>query len=111
MLDHTADLELPEVGTFVWYSREQTPCLGKVVELDPTLPRPLTVHVYDPLRSRGGLPSARFVARRLEAGVREISGIHDQLFLAQIRFGFEALTEEGYLKKRDRERLKKCLSL
>jgi hypothetical protein len=110
-LDHAADLELPEVGSFVWYSQDRAPCLGKVVELDPTLPRPLTVHVYDPQPSKGGLQSARFEARRPEAGAREVSGIHDQLFLAQIRFGFEALTAEGYLRKKDRKRLKKCLSL
>ena len=35
-LDHTADLELPEVGSFVWYSKDQTPRLGRVVELDAT---------------------------------------------------------------------------
>ena len=110
-LDHTADLDLPEVGSFVWYSQDRAPCLGRVVELDPTLPRPLTVHVYDPQTTKGGLPAARFQARRPEAGVREVSGIHDQLFLAQIRFGFDSLTAEGFLRKGDRTRLKKCLTL
>ena len=111
MLDHTADLRLPEIGSFVWYSKDREPCLGKVVELDPTLPRPLTVQVFDPLPSKGGLPSARFVARRPETDGREVSGIHEQLFLAQVRFGFEALTAEGYLRRKDRNRLRKCLTL
>ena len=109
-LDYTTDLLVPEVGSFVWYSREQAPRLGKVVEVDPTLPRPITVHIYDPAAS-DKLHLARFSARRPEAGAREVSGIHDQLFLAEVRFGFDTLTPAGYLKKVVREQLRKRLTL
>ena len=104
------ELQLPKVGSFVWYSFEQAPRLGQVVELDPTLPRPLTVLVYDPVDTTGSPLTTRYEPRKPESGVREESGIYDQMFLSQVRFGFESLTTEGLLRKQDRERLQRCLS-
>ena len=111
MLDSSAGMELPEIGSFVWYSVNQAPRLGKVSEIDPTLPRPVTVVIYDPQPSSADLTGARFEPRRIEENSREVSGVHDQLFLSQVRFGFQSLTAGGFLRKQDKKRLKKCLSL
>ena len=54
LLDTTHDLVLPEIGAFVWYSEKQRPRLGQVTGLDPTLPRPVTVRIFEP---RGGATS------------------------------------------------------
>lgn len=49
LLETDEDLPVPEVGTYVWFSVEQSPRLGKVVEIDPSSVRPITVHLYSPV--------------------------------------------------------------
>ena len=109
-LDSSAGVELPEIGSFVWHSVNQAPRLDKVSEMDPTLSRPVTVMIYDPQPSSADLTVTRFEPRRTEESSREVSGIHDQLFLSQVRFGFQSLTAGGFLRKQGKTRLKKCLS-
>ena len=84
--------------------------LLQVLEVDPTLPRPITVRIFKRVSERGPLHLARFVMTPREGGRMDESGTLDQLFLSQVRFGFPELSPSGHLKPKDRQRLHHCLS-
>ena len=60
LLDTTYDLQLPQVGHFVWFVERQRPRLGQVTGLDPTLPRPITVRLFEPRGGATSLAAASF---------------------------------------------------
>ena len=109
LLDASSDLVLPSVGEFVWYSFDRLPRLGRVVGLDPTTARPVTVRVFVPRSGAKSLPLATYKPKPQGDEDREASGCYDVLHLSQIRFGFQALTGEGKLPASARKRLRSCL--
>ena len=60
LLDTLADISVPEVDSFVWFSEDQQPRLGKVLEVDPSVSRPITVHLYSPQAGAKDITRARF---------------------------------------------------
>ena len=106
MLDSSSDVKVPKVGEYVWYAVKQQPRLGRVVAVDPTVPRPIVVEVYEPQANATSLPRARF--RR---AIDEDSGDPrvDHITLHQIQLCFPTLTSRGLLTSQDRKRLQKCL--
>ena len=102
LLDTTFDLEVPAVGTFVWFSEDQNPRLGKVVEVDPSTSRPLTVQVFLPQAGAGDITRARFFpATDTETGKATLQ----QLTLPQVILRFPSLTVRGFLSAKDRRAL------
>lgn len=105
-LDPASDLQVPEIGHFVWYAVNQSPRLGKVVMVDPTVPRPVVVEVYEPRAKASSLPNARFrPAMDQESGEPKV----DKITLHQIKMSFSRLTPRGLLGTTDRNRLRRCL--
>ena len=109
LLDATSDLVLPSLGDFVWYSFDRLPRLGKVVSLDPTTARPVTVRVFVPRSGAGSLPLAACKPKPQRDEDREGSGCFDHLHLSQIRFGFPDLTGAGKLPASAQKRLRYCM--
>ena len=108
LMDLAHDVSPPTVGQFVWFSMDQQPRLGKVVAVDPTLPRPVTVRLFEPSTGARKLSLAVFRPVPIEDdGV----GGHVQLHLFQIRFGFEALLGTGKLPVVIRHKLDKSLQV
>ena len=106
LLDANSDLEVPTVGTFAWYAVNQQPRLGKVVAVDPTVPRPVVMEVYVPQARGTSLSRARFVPSRDE----ETGDPHlDHITLHQIRLSMQRLTVRGYLTSQDRAKLQRVL--
>ena len=60
LLNTEGDLDVPEIGSFVWFSQNSKPRLGKVMSLDPSVSRPVVLQVYEPRKSAAPLPRARF---------------------------------------------------
>ena len=46
-LSGAEEVVLPAPGSFVWFALEQRPCLGKVVSVDASSPRQLTVRLFE----------------------------------------------------------------
>ena len=90
----------------MWYAVSQQPRLGKVLSVDPTVPRPVVVEVFEPQANAVGIARARFV-RALDPDAS--SPYVDQITLHQIRLQMQHLTPKGYLTTKDRKRLEKCL--
>ena len=109
LLDTTHDLDLPAIGSFVWFSEEQRPKLGQVTGLDPTLPRPVTVRVFVPKVGAAALPLATFRPQPPADDARDEVGCFQQLHLSQIRSSFPALTPSGQLPSSARRHLQACL--
>lgn len=65
LLDSHSDIKVPEVGSLIWFSHEQQSQLGKVLEVDPTGARPLSVRLFSP-KSKG----RRYVDSRFEPAVQ-----------------------------------------
>ena len=106
LLNPTSDLEVPEVGHFVWYAVNQQPRLGKVTAVDPTVSRPVVVEVFEPQANASSLPQARFRrATDIDTGYPQL----DNITLHQIQMGFPTLSPRGLLYPRDRKKLSKCL--
>ena len=57
-----------EVGGFVWFSENQQPRLGKILAVDATSPRPVTVQMFVPQANAASLSRVRFRAARHEEG-------------------------------------------
>lgn len=108
-LDTTHDLVLPEVGSFVWYSEQQRPRLGQVTGLDPTLPKPVTVRVFEPKEGAGALANAVFRPKPPKDDDRDKVGCFQQLHLSQVRSSFPALTTSGRLPSKAKRHLQACL--
>ena len=81
------------------------PVLGKVVAVDPTLPRPVTVNLYHPAGKAKGVVSARFIPALDDEGRPELM----QLTVQQVVMGVKALTKGGYLQAADKRRLRQFL--
>ena len=109
LLDASSDLPLPEIDDFVWYSFDRLPRLGRVVSLDPTTARPVTVRVHVPKAGARDLPGATYKPRPQQDDDRDQSGCFDHLHLTQIRFGFRSLTKGGRLPSSAVKRLRSCL--
>ena len=97
---------MPAVGQFVWYAVNQRPRLGQVMSVDPTVPRPVVVEVFEPQANAVSLPRARF-RRSLDrdSGKPRV----DHITLHQVKVRFEGLTPRGLLKGTDRDNLRRCL--
>ena len=92
---------MPEVESFVWFARNNMPVIGKVVVVDPTLPRPITVLLYQPESGSKGVIGARFVPATNEDG--ETTSL--QLTPQQVVMQVSSLTTKGYLRASDKRRL------
>ena len=107
LLDMAENLDVPPVGSFVWFAHNQEPRLGRVQAVDPSASRPLAVQVYVPHANSGQLSRTSFMsARDEETG----NPVVMRLTLFQVRLRFEGLTARGYLSAKDRRRLERNLS-
>ena len=103
--DHLAE-EL-KLGSFVWFSEDQQPRLGKILAVEPSSPRPIIVEIYAPQANAVSLPKAKFaVARDQTTGEAKLT----KITMHQVQLKFKALTARGFLTAGDRRRLTKCLS-
>ena len=109
LLDATSDIQLPEIGSFVWYSADRLPRLGQVTGIDPTMVKPITVRVFEPKSGAKALHLTSFRPRPPMEGNNDDVGCHDQLFLMQIRLGFDQLTGAGKMPAAAQKRLQACL--
>ena len=109
LLDTTHDLVIPEIGAFVWFSERQRPRLGQVTGLDPTLPRPVTVRIFEPRGGATSLVMAKFKPKPPADEDRDQVGCFQQLHLSQVRLSFPALSPDGGLPPRAKAGLKACL--
>ena len=106
LLHTTGDLKIPTVGEFVWYAVKQQPRLGQVMAVDPTVPRPVIVEVFEPQENAESLARARFRrARDAESG----DPMTENITLHQIQLTISSLTTRGFLSQKDRRRLQRCL--
>ena len=104
----TADeVQLPEVGTFVWFAWEQQPRLGLVEAVDPSVPRPLQVRCYAPVRGIPDLTKERFAP----AFDDEDQPLTQHLSTHQVMLTVERLTPRGYLPAKARRQLAKALAV
>ena len=106
LLDATSDLPVPDPGSFVWYSVQQQPRLGRVVSVDPTVSRPVVVEVYTPHGNTKQVYQSRF---RREVDPSSGEAQVENITLHQIRLGFNKLSARGYLSPDDKARLRACL--
>ena len=107
LVDTHGDIDVPTVGSFVWFNQKQQPALGQVVSVDPSVPRPIVVHLFRPQSNANGIARARFQAA-IEPQTGEPLLCH--LTLHQIQLRFPSLTSRGYLAPRDRSRLLSLIS-
>ena len=108
LLNTMGDLQVSSVDSFVWYSQEGRPRLGKVLEIDSTVSRPLTIHVFEPMRNNGGLHLAKF---RPCMDKDSQGPVVARITLHQVLIQLSGLTKLGYLPQADRLRLQKQLRL
>ena len=107
LLNTAGDLLVPEVGSFVWFSENQAPKLGRVREVDPTNSRPVVLQRYAPQSNATRLHLARFQAEHAkETGEPEVTRITPH----QIIFKVKQLTTRGFLAAADRRKLASCLT-
>ena len=66
LLNTTGDLHVSEVSSFVWFSENQTPTLGRVTEVDPTNPRPVVLQRHVPQSNATRLHLVWFQSVRAE---------------------------------------------
>ena len=102
LLDTRADIPVPEVGSFVWFSEAQQPRLGQVREIDPSVSRPVTIQMYSPHPGAQDITRARFLPA-LDPDTN--LPLLKQLTMPQIIMRFPSLTKRGYLSTRDRKLL------
>ena len=104
LLDTKADIVVPEVDTFVWFSERHQPRLGRVKEIDPSVSRPVTIQLYSPHPGASDITKARFVpAMDPDTNLPLLK----QLTISQIILRVSQLTGKGYLPIRDRRALAK----
>ena len=107
LLNTEGDLEVPEVGTFVWFSQKNLPRLGQVTSIDPTVSRPVSVQLYEPRKEDAAIHLARFRPARDDESTGPVLA---KITLHQILLRFKALTTRGFLCSKDREKLRRALS-
>ena len=105
LVDHAGDVQVPEVNTLVWFAKDNMPVLGKVVAVDATLPRPLSVQLMRPSGGTKHITAARFSPAQDEDG----HPIMVQLTVQQVVLKVQSLTKGGYLQAQDRRRFAKFL--
>lgn len=105
LLDMREELEAPDVGTLVWFSEKGRPALGRVVQVDPTVTRPLVVHKY---RSIG---NGTLMKQRFEEIPPGDSGEPNlaHITLYQVRMSVKSLTKGGRLRGVDQQLLNRLL--
>ena len=102
LLDTKSDIEIPAVHSFVWFSEAQLPRLGQVMEIDPSVSRPITVHLYSPHPGARDISHARFHPATDQDTNQPIL---QQLTLAQVILRVSKLTPRGFLSPADRRSL------
>ena len=106
MLDNEFDLDVPEVGSFVWFAHKHQPCLGQVLSVDPTVSRPLMVKIFSPQASAVSLARAKYKAVFDDEGEPQVQ----QITVHQVRIRFKELSKRGFLPAKVRGQLRRCLS-
>ena len=107
-LSNAEEVVMPEVDSFVWFTLDQRPCLAKVVAVDASLPRPLTVRLYEALGLRDDFVFDSFgPAVNPEA---EEGPMVKQIAVHEVIFRFDRLTTRGFMSATVRRRLLKVLS-
>ena len=106
LLEHTSELDVPAVGSFVWFAMDHQPFLGQVLSVDPTVPRPLVVKVFAPARYAESLERAKYEVTMEEDGEPQVRHIT----LHQVRINFAALSKRGFLPAKVRGLLRRCLT-
>ena len=106
LLDAKVDADAPEIGTLVWYSETNKPALGRVVQIDPTVARPVVVHKMGQKGTETSLLKARFEDLYHE-DPREPLLAH--ITLHQIRMTMKSLTSGGRLRGSDQHKLRRLL--
>ena len=109
LLDTTYDLQLPQVGHFVWFAECQRPRLGQVTGLDPTLPRPITVRLFEPRGGAASLAKASFRPTPPADDSGDQVGCMHELHLMQVRTTFPHLLADGRLPAEARRHLQAFL--
>ena len=107
LLNDLTGPEVPEVGEFVWFAEGTQPRLGKVVSVDPSVPRPVLVNYYVPRTGARDISKAIFI---LQMDAEERRPCSTRLTVFQVRLRFPSLTARGFLSSRDRRRLLQCIS-
>ena len=103
LLDAHSDIQVPEVESLVWFSKDQQPQLGRVLEVDPSSPRPLSVRLYVPLTPNTDLVGARYMPA---VDPENDQPIIQRLTMPQVVLRLDKdLTKRGYLQASDRRRL------
>ena len=106
LLHTTGDLKKPKVRKFVWYAVNQQPRLEQVMAVDPTVPRPVMVEVFEPQSNAESLARASFCR---EVDSESGDQVTENITLHQIQLAIPSLTTRGFLSQRDRRRLQRCL--
>ena len=108
LLNTEGDLQVPPVESLVWFSQGNLPHLGKVLEVDPTVSRPLTIQACESMKTGGGLHLTRF---RPCLDEDSQGPMMTRITLHQVMMQLAGLTKGGYLQSADRPRLQKRLNL
>ena len=101
---HETTAEHPAVGTFALFAQDQRPRIGKVTAIDLGAMKPVTVQLWKPNKHCGSIDKGRFKPSVNADGP-------DQMMLqgSQIKLRNLSLTEEGYLDRSSRAKVRKLL--
>ena len=102
LLDTRGDLLIPEVDSYIWFSENQQPRLGRVKEVDPSVARPVTVQLYSPHPGAPDITRARFYPA---SDTESNQPLLKQLTIPQVILRVPSLTVRGYLSAADRKAL------
>ena len=102
LLDTCGDLLVPEVDYYVWFSENQQPQLGRVKEVDPSVSRPVTVHLFSPHPGAPDITRARFYPSMDQESNQSLL---KQLIILQVILRVPSLMVWGHLYTQDRKDL------
>ena len=71
-MDHAGDVAVPRQDSFVWFARNNLPVLGKVLAVDPTISRQVSVQSYQSATGSKNVVTARYVSILNEDGQSEV---------------------------------------
>ena len=109
LLDAHSDIQVPEVGSYVWFSKEQHPQLGQVLEVDPTSPRPVSVRLMVPHSPKATLTKARYLPA---VDPETDQPMLQRLTLPQVVLQMKGkLSTRGLLSPKDRRSLQRLVHL
>ena len=86
-------MQVPEVDTYVWFTRNNVSVLDQVVPVDTTLPRPLSVQLMQSGQRTKNIVKVKFSPTMDEEGLI----IMVQLTAQQVVLQVHSLTNGGYL--------------